>query len=51
MQSLSNPAKYKLTEQGKANADCEGVGNGVTNMDALAVQKYKLQLISALPEK
>ena len=50
MQSLANPAMYKLTEQGKANADCESVGNGVTNKDALAIQKYKLSLIKSLPE-
>ena len=50
MQSLSNPAKYKLTSQGEANADCCNVGDGVTNKDALAVQKYKLALIPSLPE-
>ena len=50
MQSLSNPSKYKLTEEGKANADCAGGGDGVTNADALAIQKYKLQLIDKLPE-
>ena len=51
MQTLSNPAKYKLTAQGEANADCYNVGDGVTNKDALAIQKYKLTLLSALPEK
>ena len=51
MQSLSNPSKYKLTDQGRINADCYNVGDGVTNADALAIQKYKLSLITSLPEK
>ncbi len=50
MQTLSNPSKYKLTEQGRANADCSGNGDGVTNADALAIQKYKLEIIKSLPE-
>jgi len=50
MQSMSNPSKYKLTEQGRANADCAGNGDGITNADALAIQKYMLQLIPSLPE-
>ncbi|MBR1824869.1 MAG: cellulase family glycosylhydrolase, partial [Ruminococcus sp.] len=59
MQSLANPSKYgvdgsdkgKITEQGRANADCSNVGDGVTNLDALAVQKYMLKIITELPEK
>ena len=51
MQSLANPSKYKLTDQGSKNADCYNVGDGVTNADALAIQKYKLSLINELPEK
>ena len=58
MQSLSNPDKYGLkgtdpthiTEDGMKNADCYNVGDGVTNQDALAVQKFKLSIISSLPE-
>ena len=50
MQTLSNPSKYKLTEQGRANADCAGNGDGITNADALAIQKYMFQLIPSLPE-
>ena len=49
MQSLSNPSKYKLTEEGKANGDCSNTGDGITNADALAIQRYKLQLVSKLP--
>ncbi len=58
MQALVNPDKYGLkgsdpshiTEQGWANADCCNTGDGVTNNDALAIQKYKLELITELPE-
>jgi hypothetical protein len=58
MQSLSNPSKFgesgsdknHITKQGSANADCSNVGDGVTNKDALAIQKYKLNLIKKLPE-
>lgn len=51
MQSLSNPSKYKLTAQGKVNADCCHVGDGVTNADTLAIQKYQLSIIKTLPEE
>lgn len=49
MQSLSNPSKYKLSEQGRTNGDCAGSGDGITNADALAIQKLMLQLVAALP--
>lgn len=42
MQSLANPSKYKLTEQGRKNADFDG--DGVTNGDALTIQKKLLKL-------
>ena len=59
MQALANPSKYgadgtdtqKITAKGLANADCCNTGDGVTNLDALAIQKYKLNLIDSLPEK
>ncbi|WP_295068484.1 hypothetical protein [Ruminococcus sp.] len=38
MQSLANPNKYELTEQGKINADVTGNNDGVTLNDALAIQ-------------
>jgi GH25 family lysozyme M1 (1,4-beta-N-acetylmuramidase) len=58
MQSLANPDMYGLkgkseshiTDIGYINADCYNTGDGVTNADALAIQKYKLSLITALPE-
>ena len=43
--------KNKITEQGNINADCSSTGDGVTNADALAIQKYKLAIITSLPEK
>ncbi|MDE5834374.1 MAG: glycoside hydrolase family 9 protein, partial [Ruminococcus sp.] len=37
MQSISNPSEYNLSEQGRKNADVVD-GDGVTNVDALAIQ-------------
>ena len=50
MQAIANPAKYDvngtdknhITEQGKLNADIAGNNDGVTNADALAIQKKLL---------
>ena len=42
MQSIANPAKYKLTSQGNFNADTDG--DGITNSDALSIQKKLLHL-------
>ncbi len=58
MQSLSNPDKYgiggtdksALTEAGAKNGDCYMTGDGLTNNDALSIQKFKLDLIPSLPE-
>jgi len=57
MQYIANPSKYGLegtdethmTEAGKVLADCESIGNGVTNSDALAIQMYILKLFDKLP--
>ena len=38
MQSIANPDKYKLSEQGKINSDVADHGNGVTAKDALVIQ-------------
>ncbi len=56
MQYLSNPAMYgvngsettHMTEQGKANGDVIGGGDGITNMDALEIQKFMLDLVDSL---
>ena len=50
MQSLANPSKYVISEHGRINGDVAENGNGITNMDALAIQKYCLQLVVKLPE-
>ena len=47
MQTIANPDKYTLTEQGEENADVDGT-EGITNKDALAIQKFKLGLIEEL---
>ena len=61
MQSNSNPDKYgingsdptHITKQGLLNADVYEHGtSGVTNEDALLIQKYRLNLVESLdPEK
>ena len=58
MQSLANADKYgengtdetHMTAKGRINADVSQSGDGLTNKDALAVQKYMLKIIPALPE-
>ena len=56
MQYVSNPDKYGvgkpdgMSALGEKNADVSETGDGLTNKDALAVQKYKLGLINKLPE-
>ncbi len=44
MQSVGNPDEYALDAQQKFNADFSGNGDGVTNMDALEIQKKLLKL-------
>lgn len=58
MQTLANPDKYgingtdptHITKQGMTNGDVTGNVNGITNADALAIQKYCLKLLTELPE-
>ncbi|MCD7890693.1 MAG: dockerin type I repeat-containing protein [Ruminococcus sp.] len=47
---VSNASKYPMTEQGLANADVNQNGDGISNSDTLAVQRYISNVISALPE-
>lgn len=57
MQSIANPGKFStkgtdvnhLTEQGQKNADCCNNSDGITNKDALAIQKLLLELVDSLP--
>ncbi len=56
MQAIGNPDVYgiagsdknHITEQGYVNADVTGDGDGLTNLDALEIQKYLLHLVSEL---
>ena len=50
MQSLANPSKFSIDPANSANADVYQRGSGLTNMDALSIQKYLLNLIPSLPE-
>ena len=50
MQCIGNPDKYQLNSEGENNADVYNRGDGVTNKDALSIQKYKLGIIDSLPE-
>jgi len=44
LQSIGNPDDYELTPQGEYNADIVGNGDGITNADALTVQRRLLGL-------
>lgn len=50
IQYIGNADKYGLTMQGRANADCYNTGDGVTGMDAMAIQKLEAGLIKSLDE-
>jgi len=58
MQALGNPDSYgingsdksHITAQGLINGDVSNVGDNLTNLDALAIQKFLLKLIPELPE-
>ena len=50
LQSIANEDKYGLKPEGKANADCCDVGDGVTAKDALAIQRLDAKVIDKLPE-
>ena len=47
LQSLANPDNYKLTEQGRKNADVSGNGDGVTAGDALVIQQVEAGVYKA----
>ena len=49
LQYIANSDKFKLTDEAKKNADCYNVGDGVTGMDALAIQQLDAKTISELP--
>lgn len=49
LQFVANENKYPLGEQAKKNADCFNPGDGITGMDAVAVQLYDVNEITKLP--
>ena len=48
MQCLANPDKYKLSAEGRANADLDG--DGVTVGDAQSIQKWLLNIIDYITD-
>ena len=49
VQFIGNPDEYPLSERGKINADCYNTGDGITGMDAMAIQMLKANMIDSLP--
>ena len=50
LQYLANNEKYPLSEQEIINADCCNKGDGITGLDAAAIQKLDAGIIDKLPE-
>jgi rhamnogalacturonan endolyase len=50
MRNQADPDNFALTAQGKDNADVFSRGDGVTNNDALTIQKYEAGIVTQLPE-
>lgn len=50
MSYVGNRATNPITPQGLTNADVYSRGDGISNMDALAVQKLLAQIVEELPE-
>ncbi len=50
LQYIGNKDKYNISEQGLKNADVNENGNGISALDALAIQKYDAKAIPSLPE-
>ncbi|MDE5765357.1 MAG: dockerin type I repeat-containing protein [Ruminococcus sp.] len=50
LQYIGNKDKYNLTENGKANADVDGVA-GISAVDALTIQMYDAGVVKELPVK
>ncbi|MBR6580395.1 MAG: glycoside hydrolase family 9 protein [Ruminococcus sp.] len=48
LQSIGNPDKYGLSEQGTVNGDVDG-NKGITAADAITIKQYDAKLISSLP--
>ena len=50
MSYVSNKDANPITPQGLVNADVNANGDGISSMDALAIQRYLANIISELPE-
>ena len=50
MSYVSNKTKYPLTGNALLAADVYKNGDGISNMDALSIQKYLSDFIKSLPE-
>jgi len=46
---LLNNQTYNISAQGIINADVHASGNGINTQDAVAIQKYILNIINKLP--
>ena len=46
LQSIANPDNYKLSEQGRKNADVSNYGDGITASDALVIQLVEAKQIN-----
>lgn len=46
MQTIANPDKYKMSEQGRLNSDVYNRGDGITASDALTIQLVECKTIS-----
>lgn len=44
---FTNSSGYILSEQGRNNADCCDCGDGITSLDAMAIQMVESHLINA----
>ncbi len=49
MRSQADPDEFALTAQGKKNGDVTGGGDGISNNDALAIQKFEAGIYTELP--
>ena len=50
LQYIANETKYPLSGEALENADAYGPGDGITGLDAVAIQKYDTGLLNSLPE-
>ncbi|MBR6069684.1 MAG: cellulase family glycosylhydrolase [Ruminococcus sp.] len=49
LQFIANGDKFKLSDEARMNADCYAPGDGITAMDALAIQQLDAKILGGLP--